>query len=90
MEGGVIFKVRSTQDIFLPKWWVNTNVDPSKLDPNLKVIISQCDILIPSKLFYQRTIKPARNYKASLKRLARDKPFFVKSMSDKEKKSSCH
>jgi len=27
----------------VPKWRVNTKVDPSKLDPNLKVIISQCD-----------------------------------------------
>ena len=27
----------------MPKWRVNTKVDPSRLDPNLKVIISQCD-----------------------------------------------
>jgi hypothetical protein len=46
MEGGVVFKVRSTRD----KWWVNTKVNPSKLDPNLKVIISQCDIKIIIKL----------------------------------------
>jgi hypothetical protein len=26
-----------------PKWRVNTKVDPSRLDPYLKVIISQCD-----------------------------------------------
>jgi hypothetical protein len=50
MEGGVVFKVRSTRDIFSPKWQVNTKVDPSKLDPNLKVIISQCDIKIIIKL----------------------------------------
>jgi hypothetical protein len=30
--------------VLAPKWRVNTKVDPSKLDPNLKVIISQCDI----------------------------------------------
>jgi hypothetical protein len=36
-----------------PKWHVNTKVDPSRLDPNLKVIKSQCDITIQSKLdFY--------------------------------------
>jgi len=32
------------QIVLAPKWRVNTKVDPSKLDPNLKVIISQCDI----------------------------------------------
>jgi len=31
--------------VLAPKWRVNTKVDPSRLDPNLKVIISQCDML---------------------------------------------
>ncbi len=29
--------------VLASKWRVNTKVDPSKLDPNLKVIISQCE-----------------------------------------------
>ncbi len=30
--------------VLAPKRWVNTKVDLSRLDPNLKVIISQCDM----------------------------------------------
>jgi hypothetical protein len=35
------------------KWRVNTKVDLSKLDPNLKVIISQCDITRGSYIVYR-------------------------------------
>ncbi len=44
MGGGVIFKVRSTRDHFGAKVAGKyKEVDISRLDPNLKVIISQCD-----------------------------------------------
>ncbi len=33
------------QIVLAPKWRVNTKVDPSRLDPSLKVIISQCDTI---------------------------------------------
>ncbi len=32
--------------VLAPKWQVNTKVDPSRLDPNLKVIMSQRDTAI--------------------------------------------
>ncbi len=44
------------------KWRVNTKVDPSKLDPNLKVIISQCDNILQAhyncKLTFLHLILP--------------------------------
>ncbi len=36
MGGGVIFKVRSTQDSFGAKWHMITKADPLKVDPTEK------------------------------------------------------
>ncbi len=44
--------------VLAPKWRVNTKVDLSKLDPNLKVIISQCDNILQAHCNCKSTLLP--------------------------------